>query len=356
MAVHEWSFRCPNCGGFFDIKRINADLPGAEIAEPIEGEVVSLQDAIDRVVVVPRIESGILGVDHVLGGGFANNSLTLLCGDPGSGKSTLVIQVFRAIAKLRRDALYITGEQTVNDIALRARSFGKFPGRMAAVRETDLDRMLDLMDDRKPEIVAIDSAQTIVVDDDLEVGSSASVKAAVRELMKFAKDQSIAIVVIGHMTKGGAIGGPRALEHFVDVNLFLAKTGNHERALRCSKNRFSEAPRHADFIMTEAGLVEPSKVDPPAPPAPTAQVLSLVPPASAAATGHESLWTAPDGTSASAVLRAACAVDGCRGKVGRACTSASGAREVGFHQSRVDAAKKITPKKPKKKLPPGATP
>lgn len=263
FRVTRWIGRCPNCGGFFDIQQRHEDVEGAEPAEPTEGEVLSLSDAVNRIVEIPRLETDIAGLDSVLGGGFATNSLTLLCGDPGCGKSTLLIQAFQALAKRRHPVLYVTGEQSISDIARRAKSFGKFPARFMAVRETDLDSILDHAEEHKPKVLAIDSIQTVSVDDDLEIGSAASIKAAIRALMDFAKEENVAIVVIGHVTKGGALGGPRALEHYVDTNLFLANADNGERVLRCdSKNRYGPVPRQARFRMTETGLVEIGDVEP----------------------------------------------------------------------------------------------
>lgn len=258
-----WVERCNECGGFFNIRQVNQDIEGAEAAEPIEGEVISLEDAIKHVVIVPRLETGIAGIDYVLGGGFAHNSVSLLCGDAGSGKSTLILQVFQSLAKLRHDVIFITGEQSVNDIAIRAQSFGKFPARMVACRENDLDAILDIAEDRHPAMVCIDSAQTLFVDDELEVGGAMSIKVAIREVMRFAKDQNIAFLVIGHITKGGAIGGPKALEHFVDVNLYFARGQGSTRILRCdSKNRYGEVPRKAEFEMSENGLRDLTNIIP----------------------------------------------------------------------------------------------
>lgn len=263
MRVAKWIGRCPDCGGFYNIEQRHEDVEGAEAAEPTDGEVISLSDAVKHVIEIPRLETGIKGLDLVLGGseesgyGFAKNSLTLLCGDPGCGKSTILIQAFQALAKRRHSVLYVTGEQTVADIARRAKSFGKFPAKFLAVRETDLDSILDHIDEHKPALVAIDSIQTLSVDDDLEIGSAASIKAAVRALMDYAKDENVAIVIIGHVTKGGALGGPRALEHYVDTNLYLANTDGGTRVLKCeNKNRFGPVPVQASFRMTEQGLVE----------------------------------------------------------------------------------------------------
>lgn len=259
--VKKWSGFCPGCCLPYDVRQINSDLPGAQIAEPIDGDVIPFSDAVTQVIELPRIETNIAGVDYVLGGGFAKNGLYLLCGSPGSGKTTVLLQVCQALSKLRHDVLYVTGEQTVNDLALRAKAFGKFNSRMSAVRETDLDAILDILDERKPALAVIDSIQTIFVSDDLESGSSMSIKVAVREFMKFAKEQGIAIVLIGHITKGGAIGGPQALNHYVDCSLFLeGRKESSKRILRCDqKNRFAGkdgTPVKSKFDMTEVGLVE----------------------------------------------------------------------------------------------------
>jgi len=263
----KWRMRCPGCGGFFNIEMVpaaNVD-GGGEAVEPEDGDVMTLRDAINCAVEVPRIKTGIDAIDHVLGGGFARNGIYLLCGDPGAGKTTVVLQSFLAISKQKHPTLYVTGEQTISDVALRARSFGKFPARMMVTRETDLYGILDTIDDNEPEVVAIDSAQTLYIDDDYEVGSAATIKKAIRELTEYAKERKVAIVIIGHVTKGGGIAGPRTLEHYVDCNLYLS--GNkfsQVRVLRCdSKNRYGETPREARFVMTEHGLVPAPPEEPP---------------------------------------------------------------------------------------------
>lgn len=214
---------------------------------------MSLQDAIDNAVDVPRIKTGIEGVDHVLGGGFAEGSAILLCGDPGAGKTSIILKAFQAIAK-KKHPLYITGEQTLEAVANRAKQFGAFSARMAALRETDLATILEIVDERRPDIVAIDSLQTLVTDRDWESGSAMSIKSAVHDIVEFIEETGITFILVGHITKGGALAGPKTLEHQVDVNLWLS---NHPsgRILRCeSKNRYGEVPRRARFEMTENGL------------------------------------------------------------------------------------------------------
>lgn len=385
----KWLGKCPGCFRYFDIRQINADIPGAAESPPMDGEVVSLQDAVNHVVHIPRIETGLQSVDYVLGGGLVPNSIILLCGDPGSGKTTVLIQVLRLLAVQRHDVLYVTGEQTVGDLAQRAKSFGKFPGRFAAVRETYLDTILDHVEERQPAVVVIDSIQMINVDDDLEVGSAASIKAAIRAFTDYGKENSTVFIIIGHVTKGGVIGGPKALEHHVDVSLHLSGNKFHKiRYLKCdSKNRAGPTPRFAKFEMSDTGLIELDtfvmtdkgidKVEPPeedpgevaepdapkgadAPPkAPgkarvRAKLVSVpmtpeAAPEAAPTPARPSpaeMWVAPDGTSGALVLAVSCNVPDCRGRVGRACTAENGLREAGFHQSRVDKGKAKAENKP----------
>lgn len=205
---------------------------------------------------VRRLESEIAGFDKVLGGGIVPGSLILICGDSGSGKSTLLIQVFQALARRRETCLYITGEEPVSQLASRFKGLGKFPARLQALHATDIDIMLDRVDEMKPSVVVIDSIQCVEVDEDLEVGSASSIKTAINEFMKYAKAEKVAFIIIGHITKGGSIGGPKTLEHMVDTSVHLTASLSR-RVLQClSKNRFGKTPQRAYFEMTGEGLVE----------------------------------------------------------------------------------------------------
>lgn len=260
--------RCPNCRRYYAWKEVPGDdIEGAEDATQVDGVPISLADVVKNRVVVPKIEIGIAGIDHVLDGGLHPRSLTLLCGEPGAGKSTAILQVLQALARQRISCLYVSGEEDVNQLAERAERLGSFPSRMQVVRETDLDNILYQLEEVQPKVAVIDSIQTIVCTngsgDDLEPGSATSVKTAIREFMDFAKKNSIVFIVIGHVTKDGAIGGPNALMHYVDVNLYLAgKKTEITRYLRCDqKNRFGQTPRKARFTMEETGLVDHYKED-----------------------------------------------------------------------------------------------
>lgn len=366
------------------------DLPGAEQADPVDGEVMSLSDAIATAKEEPRIQVGIDSWDFILGGGLVKGSLTLLCGDPGSGKSTILIQALRSIAIRRHTVLYITGEQQVKAVALRAKNFGSFPGRFSIVREKYIDAICDFIEEHEPEVVVIDSIQTIVVDEDYGHGTSASIKAAISVFMDVANKKNVTFIIIGHVTKDGGIGGPRALEHYVDTNLYLQGSKRDKfRSLRCDfKNRGGETPRAAKFEMTKIGLVEVSKFEShpenglvpvrepddcdaesdetatvttaarkkPAnvPPKPVLKSIPLDDEVDDKSDGESDndddddlpaderpsdAWVAPDGTPAAQVLTVPCDVPECLGKIDRACSTENGTREAGFHQSRVTKAR-----------------
>lgn len=379
QAVKWTGLPCPSCYLFANIKDVNSvDDEEGNPAELIEGVPISLQDAIDAAdkaqaagdTTFDRIESGIVGFDRVLGGGIVPGSLTLVCGDPGAGKSTILVQVAQAIARRRESCLYVCGEETVEQMAYRYRSFGKFPARMQAIHVEDIDDILDHVDEVDPRVVIIDSIQCVQVDEALEVGSAASIKTAIKEFMKCAKAKKIAFFIIGHLTKGGAIGGPRALEYLVDVSLYLS--GNKfdpRRVLHCyAKNRFGKAPTLSTFEMSEdgSGLIDKWKEEEEREAAERAQEeadtaealehtraealrrleakerLQALKPAlrsipggtSGAGKGNPAAsWIAPDGTQAAIVLAVSC--DDCRATIDRACTADDGTREAGFHQSRV---------------------
>lgn len=284
----KWTGRCPGCYGFFAIYEANSftDEDG-EASAIIEGVPVSLQDAVEMEKQLPevqRLETGIAGFDKVLGGGIVPGSLILLCGDPGSGKSTLLIQVFQALARRRQTCLYVTGEETVKQLASRYKGLGRFPPRLQALQATNLDVILDNVAEIKPAVFAVDSVQCVECDEDLETGSATSIKVTINELMKFAKTEGVAVFVIGHVTKGGSIGGPRALEHMVDVSMHLSGNSNSSNRILnvWGKNRFGKTPAKAFFEMSHdennvvTGLVEVEEPkEPLETPLPTLKSISL---------------------------------------------------------------------------------
>jgi DNA repair protein RadA/Sms len=264
IAPEPWLGRCPGCGGFFDCRQINADIPGAKAADVSEGELVSLQDVVDSGEaedVVERFVSHIEGLDFVTGGGFARGGIYLLCGDPGAGKTTLLLYALSSLAKKSKlRVMYVTGEQSVKALAGYVRRMQlKLPASFLAIRETEQNEILDHIVEQEPNVVVIDSIQMIEnIDREYEAGSAAAIRSAIVNLSKAAEEFDCTIIIIAHVTKEGILAGPKALEHLVDVFLYL-QGSKHEQAryLKCeSKNRFGETPRTARFMMTREGLID----------------------------------------------------------------------------------------------------
>lgn len=237
---------------------------------PVEGSVVDLSEAAKNHVEIPRIETGMAGIDFVLsdaprgeGGGIVPGSIILFCGDPGIGKSTALLQLLASLGKRRVTSLYVSGEEAVGRVAERAARLGGMPkNRMFAVRETDIDQIFESVDEHRPDVVAIDSVQVVSctnnAGDELEAGSAACIRVAIREFRKYAEQTSTTFILIGHINKDGVISGPRALEAHVDTVIeFKGHTVKQRRVLRCDhKNRFGETPRAVAYQMTGDGLVE----------------------------------------------------------------------------------------------------
>ncbi|MBE5925068.1 MAG: DNA repair protein RadA [Lachnospiraceae bacterium] len=212
-----------------------------------------------------RIGTGMKELDRVMGGGIVRGSLTLVGGDPGIGKSTILLQVCRNLTAEGVKTLYVSGEESLNQIKLRADRLGGFEKDMLVLSETDLDLVVEAISKTNPEIVIIDSIQTMFVD---SVGSTAGSVSQVREvtgqLMRVAKQMNIAIFIVGHVTKEGTVAGPRTLEHMVDTVLYFEGDKNAQfRILRGVKNRFGSTNEIGVFEMKDTGLYEvdnPSEV------------------------------------------------------------------------------------------------
>ena len=212
-----------------------------------------------------RIGTGMKELDRVLGGGIVKGSLTLVGGDPGIGKSTLLLQVCRNLTISEHKVLYASGEESLQQIKLRAERLGGFTKDMLLLCETDLDAIEGAITKVMPEVVVIDSIQTMYLED---VGSGAGSVSQVREvtgrLMRIAKQLEIAIFIVGHVTKEGTVAGPRTLEHMVDTVLYFEGEKNAlYRILRGVKNRFGSTNEIGVFEMKDTGLYEvenPSQV------------------------------------------------------------------------------------------------
>lgn len=205
----------------------------------------------------PRRATGLAEMDRVLGGGLVPGSLVLLGGDPGIGKSTLLLQ---ALDGLARDAmvLYVSGEESVAQTALRARRLGVNARTLLLHADTSLERILSEAEKSRPAVLAIDSIQTLATESlDGIPGSVAQVRECAGRLMTYAKTSGVTVLLVGHVTKDGAIAGPKTLEHVVDVVLHFEGEGAHDhRILRALKNRFGSTSEIGVFAMRQGGLAE----------------------------------------------------------------------------------------------------
>lgn len=206
----------------------------------------------------PRARSGMDELDRVLGGGLVAASAILVGGDPGIGKSTLLLQAAAAFAQRGLSCLYVSGEEAPAQVRMRAQRLGLQDAPVALATETNLRDILTTLDSLRPGLVIIDSIQTMWLDTvDSAPGSVAQVRAAAQELVTFAKRRGVAVVLVGHVTKDGQIAGPRVVEHMVDTVLYFEGERGHQfRILRAVKNRFGAADEIGVFEMTGDGLAQ----------------------------------------------------------------------------------------------------
>jgi DNA repair protein RadA/Sms len=259
-AAHpKWSGRCEACGGWNTLVEEAAHAPGglpAAKGKTRSGTVeFSLLDSSEPPP--PRLVSGLDELDRVFGGGVARASAILIGGDPGIGKSTLLLQAMAALAMRGARAAYVSGEESVSQIQSRARRLGLQQAPVQLAAETDLRLILKALKTLDPEVVVIDSVQTLW-SDGLEAapGSVAQVRACAQELTRFAKKTGAVVILVGHVTKDGQIAGPRVLEHLVDAVLYFEGERGHQfRILRGVKNRFGPTDEIGVFEMGEMGLL-----------------------------------------------------------------------------------------------------
>ncbi len=259
----KWLGRCPECGAWDamtekritrqDVRRKAPAYPGAEPLEaPLPLSEISSKDKAVRITV------GVSEIDRVLGGGIVAGSLILLGGEPGIGKSTLLLQALSVLSSRRRKILYVSGEESAAQIKLRAERIAPEGDDMLVLCESAIHRVEELVQDIRPDILAIDSIQTL---HDPGIGSLPGsinqVRNVASSLMQIAKGMGITVFIIGHVTKEGAIAGPRALEHLVDTVLYFEGDRTHSfRILRTVKNRFGPTHEIGVFEMTDSGLKE----------------------------------------------------------------------------------------------------
>ena len=260
-AQRKWAGQCPDCGAWDTLAEdagLSASGPAAKTLGAVKGRAVSLVALSGEEAPPPRVASGIAEFDRVLGGGLVPGSAILVGGDPGIGKSTLLLQAVAAFATHGAKAIYVSGEEASAQVRMRAGRLGLSQAPVMLAAETNLRDILTTLETEKPHLVVIDSIQTMWADHvDSAPGSVAQVRASAHELVSFAKRRNIAVILVGHVTKEGQIAGPRVVEHMVDTVLYFEGERGHQfRILRAVKNRFGPADEIGVFEMTGGGLAE----------------------------------------------------------------------------------------------------
>lgn len=274
MAKAKTTFFCKECG--YESSKWLGQCPGCKEWNSFVEELVQKKSVTGsalrgarvepsklsevKIVENERIHMGIDEFDRVLGGGIVEGSLVLVGGDPGIGKSTLLLQMCKQLAEQQKRVLYISGEESMRQIKMRADRLGEFKGDVLLLSETNLDTIEQNIRSVKPEIVVIDSIQTMFKED---IGSAPGSVGQVREttntLLTIAKGMGISVFIIGHVTKEGMVAGPRVLEHMVDTVLYFEGERNATyRILRAVKNRFGSTNEIGVFEMKNEGLMEVS--------------------------------------------------------------------------------------------------
>jgi DNA repair protein RadA/Sms len=261
----KWSGQCGDCGAWNTLQEASAALPAAKAGAkfagyagpPVAGEVRTLAD-VDASAEVRR-SCGNGELDRVLGGGLVHGSVTLIGGDPGIGKSTLLLQVLAVLAERDR-TLYVSGEESPQQISLRAQRLQLSRDRLRLLPEINVERVLATAELEQPRVMVIDSIQTIYTERlQSAPGSVAQVRESAAQLVRYAKATGTALFLVGHVTKEGAIAGPRVLEHMVDTVLYFeGDPSGRLRVLRAVKNRYGPVNELGVFAMTEHGLKEVS--------------------------------------------------------------------------------------------------
>ncbi len=260
----KWMGRCPGCGAFNTMQEhIEKPLP---VNKVIPSSQRRAPQSICQVTVgrETRFYTGMDELDRVLGGGAVSGSLVLVGGAPGIGKSTLLLQICSALCN-ERTVLYVSGEESEQQLKLRAERLQVMPERLMILSETSLTSILDAVEDSKPDILIVDSIQTLYHEDnESSPGSVSQVKDCTMTLMHLSKQQGITVFVVGHINKDGNIAGPKVLEHMVDCVLYFEGDPNTSyRLLRAAKNRFGSTNEIGVFEMTDSGLRQlpnPSKM------------------------------------------------------------------------------------------------
>lgn len=263
----KWQGQCPGCGAWNTMEEAPVTktstgkekvIMPSELAKPTKMREIETENT-------PRLQTGIQELDRVLGGGIVAGSLVLVGGDPGIGKSTLLLQMCKHLSDKQEKVLYVSGEESLQQIKLRGDRIGEFSDSIFLLAETNITTIEGAIDQLQPKVAIIDSIQTMYDDAvDAAPGSMSQVREITGVLLRIAKKKGITIFIVGHVTKEGNVAGPRMLEHMVDTVLYFEGDRNAGfRILRAVKNRFGSTNEIGVFEMLETGLSEvnnPSKV------------------------------------------------------------------------------------------------
>ncbi len=262
-ASQRWVGKCPSCGEWNTLveETAAAPPPGSGMSRQSRGRAVTLETLAARGEAPPRMPTGNAEVDRVTGGGIVPGSALLIGGEPGIGKSTLLLQLCASLAATGRRTLYFSGEEAAAQVRLRAERLGLSDAPVLLASETNLSNILaTLGEDRRADLVVIDSIQTLWADAlDAAPGTVSQVRAATGSLIRYAKQSGAAMLLVGHVTKDGQLAGPKVVEHMVDTVLsFEGDRGHPFRILRAVKNRFGATDEIGVFEMAQQGLREVS--------------------------------------------------------------------------------------------------
>lgn len=255
----QWVGQCPGCGQWntlIEARQVTSTARSKpRISLALASEVQTLDDIAPENNI--RLSAGMKELDRVLGGGLVIGSVVLIGGDPGIGKSTLLLQALASVSD-NANVLYVSGEESAQQVALRAHRLGVVTGRVKILAETHVDIVLDTIKREQPQVVVIDSIQTMFTDAMQSApGSVSQVRETAAQLVNMAKATGTALLLVGHVTKEGALAGPRVLEHMVDAVLYFeGDSSSRFRIVRAVKNRFGAINELGVFVMDEAGLKE----------------------------------------------------------------------------------------------------
>jgi DNA repair protein RadA/Sms len=250
-----WQGRCGECQTWGTVQDVGAPTAGVTPARPVARPAVPIAEV--EVETASTWASGVDELDRVLGGGLVSGAVILLAGEPGVGKSTLLLDVASRAASQARTVLYVTGEESASQVRLRAERIGALRPRLLLAAETDLATVLGHVEQVQPDLLIVDSVQTVASDSvESTAGSVSQVREVAASLIRVAKERAMAVVLVGHVTKDGAIAGPRVLEHLVDVVCqFEGDRHTRLRMVRAVKNRYGPTDEVGCFDLSEAGIV-----------------------------------------------------------------------------------------------------